>query len=57
MSGFGVGKVIDSGHPEFKIGEFVWGETRWQEYSLITAPEKLFKNSITSAFILGQLSW
>lgn len=47
MCGFGVGKVVDSGHPDFKIGEFVCGETRWEEYSLITTPEKLFKIKYT----------
>ncbi|XP_008801004.1 2-alkenal reductase (NADP(+)-dependent)-like [Phoenix dactylifera] len=43
ISGFGVGKVLDSGHPDFKTGEYVWGVTGWEEYSLIRAPETLFK--------------
>ncbi|OWM84788.1 hypothetical protein CDL15_Pgr027575 [Punica granatum] len=43
ISGYGVCKVIDSGHPKFKKGDLVWGMTGWEEYSLITAPETLFK--------------
>ncbi|KAM5576919.1 2-alkenal reductase (NADP(+)-dependent)-like [Rosa sericea] len=43
LSGFGVAKVLDSGHPEFKEGDLVWGTTGWEEYSLITEPEQLFK--------------
>lgn len=43
ISGFGVCKVIDSGNPDFKKGDLVWGITGWEEYSLITAPESLFK--------------
>ncbi|XP_077225305.1 2-alkenal reductase (NADP(+)-dependent)-like [Tasmannia lanceolata] len=34
--GFGVSKVIDSGHPDFKKGDLVWGVTGWEEYSLLT---------------------
>ncbi|EEF32562.1 alcohol dehydrogenase, putative [Ricinus communis] len=41
--GLGVAKVVDSGHPGFKKGDLVWGSTRWEEYTLITAPEGLFK--------------
>ncbi|KAJ8615926.1 hypothetical protein MRB53_035298 [Persea americana] len=41
--GFGVAKVLDSGHPDFKEGDLVWGTTGWEEYSLIEAPETLFK--------------
>lgn len=43
MHGFGVSKVIDSGNPNFKRGDLVWGVTGWEEYSLITAPKFLFK--------------
>lgn len=39
--GFGVAKVVDSGNPDFKIGDYVWGMTRWEEYSLITSAEKV----------------
>ncbi|OWM84780.1 2-alkenal reductase (NADP(+)-dependent)-like [Punica granatum] len=43
IAGYGVCKVIDSGHPNFKKGDLVWGITGWEEYSLITAPETFFK--------------
>ncbi|XP_031258487.1 2-alkenal reductase (NADP(+)-dependent)-like [Pistacia vera] len=42
ISGYGVSEVLDSGNPEFKKGDLVWGRTGWEEYSLITAPH-LFK--------------
>ncbi|XP_024982542.1 2-alkenal reductase (NADP(+)-dependent)-like [Cynara cardunculus var. scolymus] len=41
--GFGVAKVVDSGHSNFEKGDLVWGLTGWEEYSIITAPETLFK--------------
>jgi NADPH-dependent curcumin reductase CurA len=41
--GYGVAKVLDSGHPDFKKGDLVWGVTKWEEYSLITMTESLFK--------------
>ncbi|KAG5544716.1 hypothetical protein RHGRI_017234 [Rhododendron griersonianum] len=35
---------MESGHPNFKKGNLVWGITGWEEYSLITTPEEdLFK--------------
>ncbi|GLT45560.1 hypothetical protein SLA2020_193840 [Shorea laevis] len=40
---YGVARVWDSGHPDFKKGDLVWGMTGWEEYSLITIPERLFK--------------
>ncbi|KAE9450410.1 hypothetical protein C3L33_17692, partial [Rhododendron williamsianum] len=43
ITGCGVAKVIDSGHQNFKKGDLVWGMTGWEEYSLITEPEMLFK--------------
>ncbi|EOY04547.1 PREDICTED: 2-alkenal reductase (NADP(+)-dependent) [Theobroma cacao] len=43
ITGFGVAKVLDSGHPDFKEGDLVWGTTGWEEYSLLTATEGLFK--------------
>ncbi|XP_028097778.1 2-alkenal reductase (NADP(+)-dependent)-like, partial [Camellia sinensis] len=43
IMGHGVAKVIDSGHPNIKKGDFVWGTIGWEEYSLITTPEALFK--------------
>ncbi|XP_071689550.1 2-alkenal reductase (NADP(+)-dependent)-like [Rutidosis leptorrhynchoides] len=41
--GYGVAKVLDSGHSKFKSGDLVWGITGWEEYSVITNPETLFK--------------
>ncbi|KAI4328525.1 hypothetical protein L6164_020873 [Bauhinia variegata] len=43
IHGFGVAKVIDSGHQSFSEGDLVWGTTGWEEYSLIQKPETLFK--------------
>ncbi|KAK9288270.1 hypothetical protein L1049_016720 [Liquidambar formosana] len=39
MNGYGVAKVLDSRHPDFKKGDLIWGTTGWEEYSLITTPE------------------
>lgn len=36
ISGYGVAKVLDSTHPDFKKGDLVWGRTGWEEYSLLT---------------------
>ncbi|KAJ0034388.1 hypothetical protein Pint_26283 [Pistacia integerrima] len=33
LEGFGVAKVVASGHPEFKKGDLVWGAVGWEEYS------------------------
>lgn len=41
--GGGVARVLDSRDPNFKKGNLVRGMTRWEEYTLITAPETLFK--------------
>ncbi|GAB4825775.1 hypothetical protein Ancab_008651 [Ancistrocladus abbreviatus] len=41
--GYGVAKVVESGYPKLKNGDLVWEETGWEEYSLITSPERLFK--------------
>ncbi|XP_058101929.1 2-alkenal reductase (NADP(+)-dependent)-like isoform X1 [Magnolia sinica] len=45
--GFGVAKVLDSGHPDFKEGDLVWGMTGWEEFTLISEPETLFKIKYT----------
>ncbi|OAY71776.1 2-alkenal reductase (NADP(+)-dependent) [Ananas comosus] len=47
ITGYGVAKVVDSGHPDFKAGDLVWGLTGWEEYTLITAPEGLTKIKYT----------
>ncbi|KAL7616496.1 hypothetical protein Lser_V15G02340 [Lactuca serriola] len=41
--GYGVAKVVESGHSNFKKGDKVWGFTRWKEYIIITAPDTLLK--------------
>lgn len=43
LEGFGVSKVIDSDHPNFKTGDFVSGITGWEEYTLIHRTEQLRK--------------
>ncbi|KAH6815963.1 Zinc-binding dehydrogenase family protein [Perilla frutescens var. frutescens] len=41
--GYGVSKVLDSSHPNYKKGDLVYGTTGWEEYSIIKDPSKLFK--------------
>ncbi|KAM3684869.1 hypothetical protein ACB098_11G078400 [Castanea mollissima] len=43
LTGYGVAKVLDSGHPNFKKGDLILGITGWEEYSVITELEGLFK--------------
>ncbi|GAB4858915.1 hypothetical protein Ancab_010388 [Ancistrocladus abbreviatus] len=43
IMGNGVAKVLESGNPNFKKGDLVWGITGWEEYSFISSEEKLFK--------------
>ncbi|PRQ46029.1 putative oxidoreductase [Rosa chinensis] len=43
ISGFGVAKVLESGDAKFKQGDLVWGMIGWEEYSLITSIQYLFK--------------
>ena len=43
ITGYGLAKVLDSGDPNFKEGDLIWGITGWEEYSIITATETLFK--------------
>ncbi|XP_077225135.1 2-alkenal reductase (NADP(+)-dependent)-like [Tasmannia lanceolata] len=45
--GFGVSKVIDSGHPDFKEGDLVWGITGWEEFSIIWPTDILIKIKYT----------
>ena len=35
--------MVESGHPDYKAGDLVWGMTACEEYTLITTPESLFK--------------
>ncbi|KAK7833196.1 2-alkenal reductase (nadp(+)-dependent) [Quercus suber] len=43
LTGFGVAKVLDSRHPNFKKGDLIWGTTGWEEYSVITELEGVCK--------------
>ncbi|XP_077229389.1 2-alkenal reductase (NADP(+)-dependent)-like [Tasmannia lanceolata] len=56
--GYGVSKVVDSGHPDFKAGDLVWGITGWEEFSLISMPEALTKikyNDVPLSYYTGIL--
>nr|AAM61308.1 quinone oxidoreductase-like protein [Arabidopsis thaliana] len=44
ISGYGVAKAIDSGHPNYKTGDLLWGRVGWEEYSVINpTPSSHFK--------------
>ncbi|KAL0359289.1 UNVERIFIED_CONTAM: 2-alkenal reductase (NADP(+)-dependent) [Sesamum angustifolium] len=43
ITGYGVARIVDSSHPNFKKGDLVWGITGWEEYSLIRSTQGLFK--------------
>ncbi|MED6179481.1 hypothetical protein PIB30_001244 [Stylosanthes scabra] len=43
LLGFGVSKVIESGHENYKKGDLVWGVTKWEEYSLVPSAQIHFK--------------
>ncbi|XP_061376044.1 2-alkenal reductase (NADP(+)-dependent)-like isoform X3 [Gastrolobium bilobum] len=43
LTGFGVAKVLESGHTDYKKGDLVWGLTKWEEYSLVPSTQMLFK--------------
>ncbi|RHN38838.1 putative oxidoreductase [Medicago truncatula] len=43
LTGYGVSKVVESGHKDYKEGDIVWGITNWEEYSLIPAAQIHFK--------------
>ncbi|XP_011628697.1 2-alkenal reductase (NADP(+)-dependent) isoform X2 [Amborella trichopoda] len=47
LSGFGVCEVLNSGHPDFKKGDLVWGITGWEEFSLIARTETFRKITCT----------
>ncbi|KAL6643464.1 hypothetical protein ACP70R_018230 [Stipagrostis hirtigluma subsp. patula] len=47
LTNFGVGKVIDSTHPDYRAGDLVWGMSGWEEYTLVTEPASLVKISRT----------
>ncbi|XP_076940288.1 2-alkenal reductase (NADP(+)-dependent)-like [Bidens hawaiensis] len=41
--GYGVSRILDSSHPNFKKDELVWGLVNWEEYSLIKDTSSLIK--------------
>ncbi|XP_045787987.1 2-alkenal reductase (NADP(+)-dependent)-like [Trifolium pratense] len=43
LAGYGVSKVLESGHKDYKEGDLVWGFTNWEEYSILPAAQILFK--------------
>ncbi|KAE8734060.1 NADP-dependent alkenal double bond reductase P1 [Hibiscus syriacus] len=43
LSGYGVAKVLDSTHSRYAKGDLIWGITGWEEYTLITAVDAVFK--------------
>ncbi|KAK1271201.1 NADP-dependent alkenal double bond reductase P2 [Acorus gramineus] len=47
ITGLGVARIVDSGHPDFKVGDYVYGSTGWEEFTLISNPETLFKIKYT----------
>ncbi|KAL9144309.1 hypothetical protein ABFS82_14G288800 [Erythranthe guttata] len=43
ITGYGVGRVVDSSNPNFKNGDLIWGITGWEEYTLLKSTQRLFK--------------
>ncbi|EEF32567.1 2-alkenal reductase (NADP(+)-dependent) [Ricinus communis] len=43
LGGYGVVKVLESTHPNYKKGDLAWGFTGWEEYSVIVSPKLLIK--------------
>ncbi|KAL9260402.1 2-alkenal reductase (NADP(+)-dependent)-like protein [Drosera capensis] len=43
IEGFGVAKVVDSDHPNFKPGDIVAGFVGWEEYSMLKNADRLRK--------------
>ncbi|MCD7457829.1 hypothetical protein HAX54_036385 [Datura stramonium] len=43
ITGYGVAKVLESGDSNFQKGDIVLGRTGWEEYSIVTATQTLFK--------------
>ncbi|KAE9603405.1 hypothetical protein Lal_00008324 [Lupinus albus] len=39
LTGFGVAKVVESGHPDYKKGDIVSSFTKWEEYSLVPSTQ------------------
>ncbi|XP_062090138.1 2-alkenal reductase (NADP(+)-dependent)-like [Humulus lupulus] len=43
ITGYGVCKVLESGDPNLKEGDLVWGMTGWEEYTVLNTTQGLFK--------------
>ncbi|KAF5207664.1 2-alkenal reductase (NADP(+)-dependent) [Thalictrum thalictroides] len=43
ITGYGVSQVIDSRHPDFQVGDLVWGLTGWEHFTLLPTPLGLTK--------------
>ncbi|KAJ1399398.1 Polyketide synthase, enoylreductase domain [Sesbania bispinosa] len=44
LTGHGVARVLESGNPDYKKGDLVWGVTKWEDYSLVDPlSARLFK--------------
>jgi len=57
LTGFGVSKVVESGHPDYKKDDLVWGITNWEEYSLVpaTGMYKIEHNYVPLSYYIGIL--
>ncbi|KAE9593967.1 putative oxidoreductase [Lupinus albus] len=58
LVGYGVAKVIESGDPNYKEGDLVWGITQWEEYSLVPSTYIVFKiehNDVPLSYYTGIL--
>ncbi|GMI64465.1 hypothetical protein like AT3G03080 [Hibiscus trionum] len=53
ITGYGVGKVMESGHPEFRQGDLVWGMVGWEDYSVLKSADGVFKILSYYTGILG----
>ncbi|GAB4855912.1 hypothetical protein Ancab_024552 [Ancistrocladus abbreviatus] len=47
LKGYGVAEVVESANPDFKEGDFVWGMTGWEEFTVISDPVGLTKIKYT----------
>ncbi|PIA29586.1 hypothetical protein AQUCO_05800013v1 [Aquilegia coerulea] len=48
ITGYGVSQVIDSRHPDFQVGDLVWGFTGWELFTLLPTPLGLTKIKYTN---------
>ncbi|CAE6202006.1 unnamed protein product [Arabidopsis arenosa] len=59
ITGYGVAKAIDSGHPNYKNGDLLWGRVGWEEYSVITPTHsshfKIHHTDVPLSFYTGLL--